>query len=112
MVRIGQSVRSIDLVEEVDEFLKIYFVVWFRSSNLYHSYGPKNMTWLAICGPIKEDSLIGIILMEQKCFMLCKRMKLADQRAMRNIEVKSGAKALTLNLFIGDRFTEKWKDAF
>lgn len=34
-------------------------------------------------------------------------LKLADQRGIRNIEVKSGAKALTLNLFIGDRFTEK-----
>jgi hypothetical protein len=27
---------SIDLIEEVDELLKIYFVVWFRSGNLYH----------------------------------------------------------------------------
>ena len=29
---------SIDLVKEVHEFLKIYFVVRFSSGNLYHSY--------------------------------------------------------------------------
>ena len=35
---------SINLVEEVNEFLKIYFVVWFRARNLYHSY-QKQTNW-------------------------------------------------------------------
>ena len=40
-VEIGSPLCSIDLVKEVHEFLKIYFVVRFSSGNLYHSYAHK-----------------------------------------------------------------------